>query len=174
MIITSNVLPQELVNKILYDFRGLQHPTARMIRDERQKYVSEHTKKLDTYELKVLRNIMSRAVFILDEIPSVFYEIRPRLCPIIITNTDENFEHDPKTCETCKDIEPFFVVKQHRFNDCSCNEPAYWRCSRCGISECKRHYHCECLCNNDLYKYRGRLLNQFNDKYRKRGIKSMY
>ena len=159
MIITSNILPIELVNKILYEFRGLQHPTARMIRNERQKYVNDHTKKLDTYELKVLRNIMSKAVFILDEIPSVFFEIRPRLCPIILTNTDENFEHDPNTCETCKDIEPYFVVEHSRFNDCSCNEPASWRCSKCGISVCKRHHCYDCMCNMNLYKYKGRILD---------------
>ena len=47
MIITSNVLPQELVLKILYKYGGLEHPTAKMIKEYFTENFDDFKKSID-------------------------------------------------------------------------------------------------------------------------------
>lgn len=51
--ITSNVLPPEIVNKIIYYYGGLRTPTARIIRDRLDEYENHKKDTLDNTHIEL-------------------------------------------------------------------------------------------------------------------------
>ena len=116
------------------------HPTAKMINHEYNKYINKFTGNLDTWKLKMLRHIRM-SVFILDEIHK-FVEIKPVVCPIIISKK----EHDIKRCICCDNMPKYRQILQTHVNSCGCSEACHSLCSICKISLCKNHNYYGCRC----------------------------